>query len=180
MNFAEKFLKNVTHVKGHAVGFRIDQVLLPNKKKGYRDYLDHPGAVGVLPFLSHDKILLVQQYRFPVRQLTWEIPAGKLDKGENPLLCVKRELAEETGYTAGRVQKLLSFWPTAAFANEVIHLYTASRLKRGKTNPDEDEFVRCRIWTLKEALRAIQKGKIKDSKTIIALLMGSSPDIGHF
>ncbi len=166
----EKFVKRLKFVEGRAVDFRIDSVRLPNEKEAIREYLDHPGAVAVLPFLSPGKIILVRQYRYPVGEITWEIPAGKLDKRENPLACVKRELAEETGYTAARVTKVLSFWPTAAFANEIIHIYEARNLKKGKANPDADEFLSARVWNLSDALGLIGKGKIKDSKTLIALL----------
>lgn len=162
--------KTLKYVMGKAVGFQIDQVILPNKKKAMREFLDHPGAVAVLPLLPHNKIIMVQQYRYPVREKTWEIPAGKLSRGENPLSCVKRELQEETGYTAKKFKRLLSFWPTAAFANEIIHLYVAKNLTPGKPHLDEDEFVETRIWTLSQAYKAIRSGRIKDSKTIIALL----------
>ncbi len=170
MKLKEKFQKMLKRVPGNAVAFRIDQVKLPNNKLAQREYLDHPGAVAVMAFLAPKKILMVKQYRHPVREITWEIPAGKLAKGESPLLCVQRELEEETGYKAGRIKKLISFWPTAAFANEVIHIYIATRLKKGTAHPDEDEFLGCEAWPYEKALRLIKSGKIKDSKTIIALL----------
>ena len=170
MTLKETFVRRARRVEGRAVAFNIDVVRLPNRKKATREYLDHPGAVGVIPIIDGNKVVMVSQYRHPVREITWELPAGKLAKGEDPLLCVKRELQEETGYTAGRIHKLLAFWPTAAFATEVIHLYVADKLKPGATNPDDDEFLRTEIWPLKKAYAAIKSGKIKDSKTIIGLL----------
>lgn len=170
MKLKEKYLRRLKQVRGNAVNFRIDQIRLPNGKKAMREYLDHPGAVAVIAFISPSKILMVKQYRHPVREVTYEIPAGKLAKGENPLACVKRELEEETGYRAGRIKRLIHFWPTAAFANEVIHIYIADRLKPGVFRPDEDEFLGCEIWPLQKVLKAIRSGKIKDSKTIIAAL----------
>ncbi len=170
MKLKEKFIRNLKHVAGKAVHFRIDEVRLPNGKRASREYLDHPGAVAVLAFPSPGKILMVKQFRHPVREVTWEIPAGKLAKGENPLACVKRELEEETGFKAGRIKRLISFWPTAAFANEVIHIYIATKLTKGVFNPDEDEFLGCEVWPVAKALRAIRSGKIKDSKTLIAVL----------
>src|SRR5262249_47599320 len=140
------------------------------QRPAMREYLDHPGAVAAIPILPSNKVVLVGQYRFPVRELTWELPAGKLGKHENPLSCVRRELQEETGYTAQRMKKLLTFWPTAAFANEVIHIYLAEGLKPGAHDPDEDEFLRCEAWPLEKAYRAIKTGRIRDSKTIIGLL----------
>jgi ADP-ribose pyrophosphatase len=170
MKYTETFLKQLKKIDGKAVGFRIDQILLPNGKKANREYLNHPGAVAVIPLLSKDEIVMVRQYRYPVKTTTWEIPAGKLDRGENPNKSVHRELQEETGYRAKKIKKLLSFWPTASFANEVIHIYVATGLHPGKANPDEDEFVNAKVWPLKKIQNEIMKGKIKDAKTLIALL----------
>lgn len=173
MKFREKFLKRLKKIAGKAVGFHVDRVRLPNGRPATREYLDHPGAVAVLPFIAPDKVIMVRQYRYPVDQITLEIPAGKLDKGESPLRCVKRELRleEETGYKAGRVKKLLSFWPTASFANEVIHIYTADKLTKGRLKPDEDEFLGCEVWPLEKLHREIDRGRIHDAKTLIALLV---------
>ena len=169
MELKEKFLRHKTLVKGNAVHFRIDEVRLPNGKTATREYLDHPGAVAVVA-AAGDRILMVRQYRHPVKQVTWEIPAGKLSRGENPLACVKRELEEETGFTARRVRRLVSYWPTAAFANEVIHIYVATGLKAGRANPDEDEFLTCAAVPLSKLYRDISAGRIRDSKTLIALM----------
>lgn len=170
MRLKETFLKRERRIEGNVVAFNIDSVRLPNKKRASREYLDHPGAVAIIAAPTPQTVVMVAQYRHPVREITWEIPAGKLDKRENLLRCVKRELREETGYTAGTIKKLISFWPTAAFANEVIHIYVGTDLTPGRHDPDEDEFLKCEIWPLKKALGAIRSGKIKDSKTIIGLL----------
>ncbi len=169
MKLKETFIRRKKEVRGRAVGFRIDEVRLPNRKTAVREYLDHPGAVAVVALLG-DAVLMVKQFRYPVGVETWEIPAGKLDRKEDPLACVHRELREETGYTAGRVRKLLSFWPTAAFANEVNHIYVADKLKPGEADPDEDEFLSCQAWPLKKLYSEMKKGRIRDSKTLIALL----------
>ena len=170
MKLREKFLKRLKNIPGKAVGYRVDKVRLPNGRTATREYLDHPGAVAVIPLISPDKVIVVRQYRYPVNQITVEIPAGKLDRGELPLVSVKRELEEETGYKAGRWRKLISFWPTASFANEVIHIYVADKLTKGKRQPDEDEFLSCETWPLKKLYREIDRGRIPDSKTLIALL----------
>ncbi len=170
MKLKETYVKQLKNIRGRAVGFKIDQVKLPNGKPAIREYLDHPGAVAVIPIVNKTDVVMVRQYRYPVGQVTLEIPAGKLGKNEAPLACVKRELEEETGYKAGRIQKILSFWPTAAFANEVIHIYVADRLKRGNANPDEDEFLSCETMPLKKIYREIDQGNIRDAKTLIALL----------
>lgn len=174
----ERFLRINHHYKGKAVGFRSDQVLLPNKKEAVREYLDHPGAVAVVPFLDSPfktplmktRVVMVKQFRYPVSEITEELPAGKLDKKENLNNALRRELKEETGYSASRIKKLISFWPTPAFANEIIHIYWADGLKSGKMKPDDDEFLSCSVDTFGNLLKKIEKGKIRDSKTIVGLL----------
>lgn len=171
MKLTERYTRRLFDKPGKAVGFRIDEIKLPNGKKATREYLDHPGAVAVIPFIAPDKVLMVRQFRYPVNQITLEIPAGKLDKNEKPLDCVKRELEEETGMKAGRIRKLVSFWPTATFANEIIHIYVADKLTKGTLNPDDDEFLVTETWPLKKLYRDIDAGRVKDAKTLIALLM---------
>jgi ADP-ribose pyrophosphatase len=168
--FAETFVKTERFVKGNAVNFRVDRVRLPNGRAATREYLDHPGAAGVLAFLDTETILMVRQYRYPVGETTLELPAGKLGARESPRTCIKRELIEETGYSAGRIRPLLSYWPTAAFANEVLHLFVADRLTKGQAKPDEDEFIDVVKISFKRALRLVRSGRIKDSKTVIGLL----------
>src|SRR5437879_2901745 len=138
--YKERFLKIAHQHHGKAVGFRVDHIRLPDGKTGAREYLTHPGAVGVLAFARPDRLLLIKQYRYPIGQFTYEIPAGKLAKGEDPLACVKRELEEETGFVAKKIRRMASFWPTAAFSNEVIHLYVAQDLRPTQMNPDDDEY----------------------------------------
>jgi len=173
-NHREQFVKTLYRHPGKVLGFQIDQIRLPNKQLAQREYLTHPGAVGALAFAAPNKIVLVKQYRHPVRQFTYEIPAGKLGKNENPLACMKRELSEETGYTAGRLRKLTSFWPTGAFSDEVIHLYVADQLTLAEAHPDEDEFLEVVIVSPAQMDRMIQTGKIHDSKTLIAYLAWKS------
>lgn len=166
----EHFKKNLHHYKGRAVGFKADQVSIPGPQLAQREYMDHPGAVGVLAFTSSGKIVLVKQYRYPVAEFTYEIPAGKLAKGENPLKCVQRELEEETGLKAKKISKLVAFWPTAAFSNEVIHLYVATGLIQTEAHPDEDEFIEVVTVSPQQLNRWIRTGRIQDSKTLIAFL----------
>ncbi|MFI5363148.1 MAG: NUDIX domain-containing protein [Elusimicrobiota bacterium] len=166
----ETFVRGKRIWKGRAVNFVVDTIRLPNGKLATREYLDHPGAVGVVPFLNRDTIVMVRQYRHPVYKVTLELPAGKLDKGENLLRCVKRELREETGYTAKTIRPLINYWPTPAFANEVLHMYVAEGLKPGKMSTDEDEFLQCVTVPFKKAVAMVLNGEIMDSKTIVALL----------
>ncbi len=155
---------------GRAVNFCVDEVSLPNGKKAFREYMDHPGAVGVVPFVDADTVVLVRQYRHPVREVTLEIPAGKIDRGEKLLSCVRRELQEETGYRGGAIAPLLTYWPTPAIASEVLHIFTARNIKNGTMRLDDDEFLDVVTMPFHEALDLVFKGKIKDSKTVIALL----------
>ena len=168
--YKERFHKKVRVVPGRTVGFRIDQIKIPGGKLAQREYLAHPGAVGVLPVDAKGRILLVKQYRYPVAQFTYEIPAGKLAKGEDPRDCVERELEEEAGVRAKRIRHFVSYWPTAAFSNEVIHLYIATGLIETKAHPDDDEFLELVRLTPREIDRMIRTGRIGDSKTLIAFL----------
>ncbi|AKL97984.1 NUDIX domain-containing protein [Endomicrobium proavitum] len=167
----EKLIKkNLIH-KGKVLDFYCDEVKLPNGKTATREYLNHPGAAAVLPFIDKNNIVLVKQYRYVAGQITYEIPAGKMDEGETPIECAQRELEEETGLKAKRLEKLISFYPSTAFSNEVLHIFAAFGVKKGKVNPDEDEFVEKIIVNFKDALEMTRSGAIIDSKTIIALLM---------
>lgn len=148
----------------------MDEIYLPDGRVRTREYITHPGAVGVLAFKSPREIILVKQYRYPVDEFTLEIPAGKLAKGEDPLECVKRELEEETGYVAKRIRKLVSYWPTAAFSQEVIHLYVAEGLRETQVNPDDDELIELVTVSPKQLEKMIYTGKIRDSKTLIIYL----------
>lgn len=167
--FYERFLKSRLVWGGKAVDFRVDTVRLPNGKPATREYLDHRGAVAVVPFIGSD-VVLVRQHRHPVGRTTLEIPAGKLDEGEKPLACIRRELREETGFTSRRIRPLIDFWPTPAFSNELIHIYAADRLVPGRMAPDADEFIDSVRLPFKKALGWVLSGKIRDSKTVIALL----------
>jgi ADP-ribose pyrophosphatase len=174
----EKLVRKNPVYRGNAVDFCVDEILLPNGQTAVREYLDHPGAVGVIPFLDDETVVLVRQYRHPVGEVTLEIPAGKLDKGELPLACVKRELHEETGYTARGIQPLLAYWPTPAFANEVLHLFLARDLTAGRHHPDADEFLEVVRMPFAKALAQVRSGKIKDSKTVIGLLACAAFGLG--
>jgi ADP-ribose pyrophosphatase len=166
----EKFVSKKTIWRGRAVDFRVDTVRLPNGKLATREFMDHPGAVGIVPFLDKNHVVMVRQYRYPVGEVTLELPAGKLDKGESIMKCLKRELQEETGYTARKIAPLIQYWPTSAFANEVLHLYVAENLVPGKMNTDEDEFLQCVVMPFKKALAMVKRGEIRDSKTVVGIL----------
>jgi ADP-ribose pyrophosphatase len=166
----EKLEKKNKIYSGKAVDFYCDDVKLPDGEIAKREYLGHPGAAAALAFLDKKNIVLVKQFRYPVGKITYEIPAGKLDPGETPLHCIEREIEEETGFIARRMEKLTSFYPTTAFSNEILHIFAAFGLERGKQSPDEDEFVCAEILSFKKALAMVKSGQIMDAKTVIALL----------
>ena len=148
-----------------------DKVLLPNGREAFREYVKHPGATAVVPITSDGRIVLVRQYRYPVGKVTLEIPAGKLDAGEEPLICAKRELKEETGYVAESWTKLTSLLTTPGFTDEVIHLYKAESMRFDEACPDEDEFIHTCLCTPEEIRRMIADETIVDAKTLVALFM---------
>lgn len=166
----EKLIKKNKIYTGKAVDFYCDEVELPNGHSGIREYLGHPGAAAVLPFLDKNNIVLVKQYRYPIDKITLELPAGKMDEGETPEACIARELQEETGYKAKKIEKMLSFYPSTAFSDEVLHIFAAFGLEKGDTDPDDDEFIAGETVNFREAVEMVKKGEIMDSKTVIALL----------
>jgi ADP-ribose pyrophosphatase len=168
--FFEKCIRKRAIHKGRAINFNVDTVRLPNGKSAVREYVDHPGAVCVVPFLNSKTVVLVRQYRYPVGETTLEIPAGKIDPGEKPLTCVRRELREETGYGARRIRRLMTFWPAPAFSNESMYVYRADGLKSGTVCLDEDEFVSAETVPFRRALDWVFSGRIRDAKTVIGLL----------
>ena len=169
-SFLETRVRKREIYHGKSVHFRCDLVRLPDGATATREFLDHPGAVGVVPLLPGGRVVLVRQYRYPVGEHTYEVPAGKLARGEDPRACVRRELREETGYRARTIRPLLEYWPTPAFANELLRLYVARGLTPGRMDPDDDEFVEPLVLPVSRALRWVFSGKIRDSKTVISLL----------
>ena len=166
----EKTIQTNKIYKGKLLDVRKDKVLLPNKKVGYREWIHHPGAACCLPVLPGNKIILIKQYRYAVKEESIEIPAGKLDLNEDPKECAYRELKEETGYKAKELTLLTSIYPAIGFANEIIWIYLAQNLKTGSSNTDHDEFVESMEVDLPTALDMVFEGLIKDSKTIIGLM----------
>lgn len=166
----EKFISNKKVYDGRLLKVEVDTVLLPNDTETTREFIRHPGAVAIVPVLDDGRIVLVKQCRYPMETVMWEIPAGKLDHGnENPDACAVRELSEETGYTAKRWQRLISIATTPAFTDEVIHLYKASGLEKHGQHTDEDEFIGVKAFTVEEIKRMITEGELFDAKTLCAL-----------
>ena len=168
----EKKISGESVFDGRLLHVRRDVVRLPNGNETTREWIKHPGASAVLPVTEDGKVILVRQYRYPVDRVTLEIPAGKLDvPGEDPLDCAKRELKEETGYSAARYEKMFSLATTVGFSDEWIHIYLAEGLTAGKECPDEDEFIHTVRTPLAEALEKIYDNTIVDGKTVTAILL---------
>ncbi|MGZ4106538.1 MAG: NUDIX hydrolase, partial [Tumebacillaceae bacterium] len=138
----------------------------PNGNQSTREVVLHPGAVTVLAITEDDKVLLVRQYRNPCDTVLIEAPAGKLEKNEDPLEAAKRELEEETGYTANKWQHLSSFYTSPGFSNEILHAYVATELTKTAQNLDNDEFLDLIAVTADEVQEMLNKGEIVDSKTL--------------
>ena len=153
------------------------EIELPNGVHKKHEVLRHPGAVGVVALDGEGRMLLVRQYRTALERLTWEIPAGKLDAGEDPYDAVVRELSEETGYNAGVVKYLASIAPAVGYSDEIIHLFLATDLEAGEAHPDEDEFVVAEWVEISTLVDSVLDRRIEDSKTVIAALLCDV--IGH-
>ncbi|OAB46359.1 ADP-ribose pyrophosphatase [Paenibacillus antarcticus] len=154
--------------EGRIISLQVDTVRLPDGKTATREVVRHPGAVAVLA-LHDGKMLVVDQFRQALGRCEIEIPAGKLEPGEDPMEAAIRELEEETGYRCSEINRLQSFYTSPGFADEIIHLYVTEQLEIGEMAPDEDEFLEVSEITLEEAYRYIQEGRISDAKTIMAV-----------
>lgn len=155
---------------GKIVHLFRDQVRLPNGKLTTREVMRHPGAAAVVPLTGEGNVILVRQYRYPFAQVMLEIPAGKLDPGEDPLVCARRELTEETGYEAEEFVSLGVFYPSVAVIDEQIHLYLARGLTFRATNPDADEFLNVEQRPLSAMVEEVMRGGVPDGKTQAAIL----------
>lgn len=156
---------------GKVISLQVDEVELPNGRTSKRELVKHPGAVAILPLTDDKKIVMVEQFRKPLEKTIVEIPAGKLEKGEEPADTARRELEEETGYACEQLEWLISFYTSPGFADEIVHLYVAKGLfkKEGAAGLDEDEFVNVVELTLDEAIQYVKEQKIYDAKTAYAV-----------
>jgi ADP-ribose pyrophosphatase len=163
---------------GRIVKLFKDTVRFPNGDTGQLDIIRHPGASAIVPFLSDPagedpQLLLIRQYRYAAGGFIYEIPAGLLNDGEAPKDCAIRELKEETGCTAARVEYLTSVLTTPGFTDEQIHIFMASGLERGPTAHEADEFMTVEAMPLSQALQLIQQGAIRDGKTALGILFAA-------
>jgi ADP-ribose pyrophosphatase len=169
---------------GRVISVDLDTVRFPNGSTGRLEMVRHPGASAVVPFLSDPagddpQILLVRQYRYAAEGYLYEIPAGKLSPGEDPKHCAERELKEETGCDAGKIDFLTTIYTTPGFTDERIHLFMATELVRGETAHEADEFMTVETVTLTRALRLIKEGGISDGKSVIGILYAAGFRASH-
>ena len=167
----ETILDSETAFEGNFL--QVDRVAieLPNGHLTTHEVVRHPGAVAIIALDEYGRVLLVRQYRTSLERVTVEVPAGKLEKGEDPLVCAQRELAEETGYVADQFRYLAPLAVAAGYSDEIIHLYLATGLHAGAAHPDEDEFVAAEWVDLSVLVDSVLDGRIEDSKTVIAALI---------
>lgn len=161
--------------EGKIINVDRDTVRFPNGSTGELEMVRHPGASAVVPFLTDPdgddpQILLIKQYRYAADDFIYEIPAGKLDGDEDPEVCARRELQEETGCTAARLEHLYTFYTTPGFTDERIHAFMATGLTHGDVSHETDEFMSVETVTLSHALELIKSGELKDAKTALSLM----------
>ena len=170
MELFEKKLTSRQVFDGVVVKLFVDEVELPNGEKSVREIVRHPGAVCVVPVDNDGNVIMVRQYRYAFSQVLLEIPAGKLEKGEEPLPAAMRELEEETGTVAGKMEYLGELYTTVAIFDEKIHMYLATDLTYKDAHPDQDEFLEVEKVPLDTLVKMVMDGEIKDSKTQVAIL----------
>jgi ADP-ribose pyrophosphatase len=171
IDLTEHFVSSEDLAVGNMLTVKRDTVRLPNGHQSQREYVVHPGAVVIVPILPNGNIIFERQFRYPLHQVFIELPAGKIDKGEDVLVTGQRELLEETGYSALHWHKLGVQHPCIGYSDEVIHIYLAQDLQLGQHQRDEDETLEVFEMSLNETTQMIYQGDITDSKTIVAIML---------
>ena len=163
-DFSEKTAKQQYVYRGRIINLRNDEVTLPNGKAAPREMVEHRGGVAVLAVDERGFVPIVRQFRYPLGKHLWEIPAGKLEVGEKPDEAIHRELREEVGLVAGKMEPLGEFYPTCGYSNEIIRLYLATDLTYVGEKPDEDEFLEIKYVSIGELYEKCLSGEVKDGK----------------
>jgi ADP-ribose pyrophosphatase len=180
MNF--KVLKHSVIYAGRVFSTVVDDVEYESGRESKREVAVHPGGATVLPVFPDRRVLMIKQHRYPLGKFIWELPAGKLEPNEDPLECAKRELEEETGYSARTWKKITSIYTSPGFCTEVLHLYLAtelSELPTGRRLEEGELTMTLHMVPLDEAKQMIKRGEILDAKSIISILMGADVLDGH-
>ena len=169
MEFTEKTINSQLVFEGRVVKLYKDKIELPTGRESFREVVKHSGGVVVLA-IQDDKILLVKQFRYPIKEIMFELPAGKLEAGEDPFEAAKRELEEETGYCADKWTDLGYVYTSPGYSDEKLYLYKAENLQFTHCHPDEGEIIQAFEYTYNDVLKMINNGQINDAKTLCALL----------
>jgi ADP-ribose pyrophosphatase len=156
---------------GRVLAVDLDEIEEPGGIRATREVVRHSGSVVILAVDGEQRVVLVRQYRYPVDEVIWEIPAGRKDEGESAEAGARRELEEEVGATADTVELLQTFYATPGYCDEVMHLFRASGLRKGAARPEDDEHIEARWVTLEEARGMVTRGEVRDAKTLLALLL---------
>ena len=170
MNLTEKSLSKCYKYRGKIVNMRVDEALLPDGTVAKREVVEHNGGVCVVALTDNDEVYLVRQFRYPYKDVIWEIPAGKRDGDEEPMLGAVRELKEETGTTADTIIPIGELYPSPGYCGEIIYMFAAKGLHQGENCLDEDEFLEAEKVPLEKVIDMIMSGEIKDAKTQAAVL----------
>lgn len=170
MDLCEKTIHEEKIFEGKIITLRKDRVLLPNGEEADREIVEHPGGVAIVALDEDENVYMVRQYRHPFKTILLEIPAGKLNYGEDPFTCGVRELEEETGLVAKTYDYLGSFMVSPGFCGEKIHIYLARDLSKGAMHLDPDEFLEVEKRPLKELLDMIMNNEMEDAKTVLGIL----------
>lgn len=170
MKLSEKTLSETYRFKGKIINVRVDDVELPDGHKSIREVIEHPGGVCVAALTKDGKLPFVKQFRYPYKEIVTELPAGKLEKGENPLDAVKRELAEEVGAEGVNWRSMGKLYPSPGYCGEIIHLYACDINVSGQSHPDEGEFLEVEYISLDKAVQMVLNNEIPDSKTQTLIL----------
>lgn len=170
MKLIETMIDGETIYDGKILRLERDKVILENGNTAYREVVRHNGGACIVPVTKDNEILFVKQYRYPFSKVIIELPAGKLELNEQPEVCAKRELREETG-AIGEVEYLTEIYPTPGYSSEIIYIYAAFNVEIGNLSLDEDEFIDVVKVDIDSALEMIKSGEIKDAKTIVGILL---------
>ena len=170
MDFYEKQIETETLYRGLIVNVRRDVAEMQNGARVPREVVEHPGGVGIIPVTHDNKVLMVRQYRYPMEEELLEIPAGKLDAGEDPLQCAIRELSEETGCTAGKIVDMGAIYPSPGFCRETLYLFLALDLQHGEMHLDENELLSVEAVDIDELIDRIMANDLPDAKSVIGIM----------